>query len=377
MANTILLIALDDDAMADVRWGRVGETRCRFAARLDLAEGGSELAAMAQGSRVVVLVPARHVVLRQTTFQGKARQATPLALAYSHETGLLTDVEQMHWAVLGKVQRDFTIAGVALAQMQGWVDSLNACGIRVDALLPDVLALPLLNQCSALRWRGHWLLRTGGMQGMQLPDAWGDSVPWPTPDWCLHSGGEVPVGWETARIDEDPLWRLAEEAWNSTSTLLQGRFKPGVRWPRRLPDKTACAMLLLSGSLLVGGLHHQLKARQSESQITALTQRLLPSGETAPAFAERAAQTWARRMQDTLNAPQLFRLLPYAAEALAVWEPPQLQALAFDAADDRLVVTVNRNDAPLPAPVNDGGVSMTFSEGSAPNQAILTVRGER
>ncbi|MEX5714974.1 hypothetical protein IC615_10265 [Serratia ureilytica] len=62
----------------------------------------------------------------------------------------------------------------------------------------------------------------------------------------------MPAGWETARIDEDPLWRLAEEAWNSTSTLLQGRFKPGVRWPRRLPDKTACAMLLLSGSLLVG-----------------------------------------------------------------------------------------------------------------------------
>ncbi|WP_148873568.1 type II secretion system protein GspL [Serratia marcescens] len=377
MANTILLIALGDDAMAEVRWGNVGETRCRFAARLDLAEDGGELAAMAQGSRVVVLVPARHVVLRQTTFQGKARQATPLALAYSHETGLLTDIEQMHWAVLGKVQRDFTIAGVALAQMQDWVDSLSACGIRADTLLPDVLALPLPNQCSALRWRGQWLIRTGSLQGMQLPDTWGDSAPWPTPDWCLHGGGEVPAGWDTARIDEDPLWRLAEEAWNSPSTLLQGRFKPGVRWPRRLPDKIVCAMLLLSGSLLVGGLHHQLMARQSESQIAALSQRLLPSGETAPAFAERAAQAWARHMQDALNAPQLFRLLPYAAEALAGWDPPQLQTLTFDADDDRLEVTVNRNDVPLPAPVNDGGVSMTFSEGSAPNQAILTVRGER
>lgn len=56
---------------------------------------------------------------------------------------------------------------------------------------------------------------------------------------------------------------------------------------------------------------------------------------------------------------------------------PQLQALAFDAADDRLVVTVNRNDVPLPAPVNDGEVSMAFSESGASNQAILTVRGER
>ncbi len=376
MANTILLIALSEDSMADVRWGHVGETRCRFGARLDLTDGGGELAAMAQGSRVVVLVPARHVVLRQTTFQGKARQATPLALAYTHEAGLLTDTEQMHWAVLGKAQRDFTLAGVALAQMQGWVERLSACGIRADKMLPDVLALPLPGQCSALRWRDRWLIRTGNGQSMSLPDAWRDCTPLPTPDWCLHCGGEIPADWEAVRIDEDPLWQLAQEAWSSPATLLQGRFKPSVRWPRRLPDKTACALLLLSGSLLVGGLHHQQMARQNESRIAVLSQRLLP-GQTAPALVEQVAKAQVRRMQDVLNAPQLFRLLPYAAGALALWAPPQLQALAFDAADDRLVVTVNRNDVPLPAPVNDGEVSMTFSEGGAPNQAVLTVRGER
>lgn len=376
MANTILLIALSEDLMADVRWGRVGETSCRFAAHLDLTEGGGELAAMAQGSRVVVLVPARHVALRQTTFQGKARQATPLALAYAHEAGLLADAEQMHWAVLDKAQRDFTLAGVALTQMQEWVERLSASGIRADKMLPDVLALPLPGQCSALHWRNHWLIRTGNGQGMQLPDAWLGCASLPTPDWCLHRGGEVPAGWEAARIDEDPLWRLAAEAWNSTFTLLQGRFKPSVRWPRRLPDKTACALLLLSGSLLVGGLHHQQMARQNESQIAALSRHLLP-GQAASAFAEQAAKARVRRMQDALNAPQLFRLLPYAAGALALWAPPQLQALVFDAADDRLVVTVNRNDVPLPAPVNDGEVSMAFSESGASNQAILTVRGER
>jgi general secretion pathway protein L len=376
VANTILLIALSEDSMADVRWGHVGETRCRFGARLDLTDGGGELAAMAQGSRVVILVPARHVVLRQTTFQGKARQATPLALAYAHEAGLLTDTEQMHWAVLGKAQRDFTLAGVALAQMQGWVERLSACGIRVDKMLPDVLALPLPGQCSALRWRDRWLIRTGNGQSMSLPDAWWDCTPLPTPDWCLHCGGEIPADWEAVRIDEDPLWQLAQEAWSSPATLLQGRFKPSVRWPRRLPDKTACALLLLSGSLLVGGLHHQQMARQNESRIAVLSQRLLP-GQTAPALVEQVAKAQVRRMQDVLNASQLFRLLPYAAGALALWAPPQLQALAFDAADDRLVVTLNRNDVPLPAPVNDGEISMTFSEGGAPNQAVLTVRGER
>ncbi len=70
---------------------------------------------MAQGSRVVVLVPARHGA--ETNDTGQGRQATPLALAYAHEAGLLTDTDRMHWAV-GKAQRDFTLAGVALAQMQ-------------------------------------------------------------------------------------------------------------------------------------------------------------------------------------------------------------------------------------------------------------------
>ena len=129
---------------------------------------------------------------------------------------------------------------------------------------------------------------------------------------------EIPAGWEAARIDEDPLWQLAQEAWSSPATLLQGRFKPSVRWLRRLSDKTVCALLLLSGSLLVGGLHHQQMARQNESRIAGLSQRLLP-GQTAPAFAEQAAKAQVRRMQDALNAPQLFRLLPYAAGALALW----------------------------------------------------------
>ena len=73
----------------------------------------------------------------------------------------MTDTDRMHWAVLGKAQRDFTLAGVALAQMQGWVERLSACGIRAHKMLPDVLALPLPGQCSAALARsladpGEW-----------------------------------------------------------------------------------------------------------------------------------------------------------------------------------------------------------------------------
>lgn len=376
MADTILLIALTTDSVADVRWGAVGATDCSFAASLDLSEEGGALAAMARDSLVVVLVPSRHVVLRQTAFQGKARQATPLALAYPHEDGLLTDAEQMHWVVLGKAQRDFSIAGVALTQMQSWLERLSTCGIRVDKMIPDVLALPLPGQCSAVRWRSQWLIRTGAWQGMPLPEAWGDCLPPPAPDWCLHRGGKVPPTWEGALIEEDPFWRLAEEAWHSKFNLLQGRFKPAARWPRLMPDKITCALLLLSGSLLASGLHHQLMAAQAERQIVALSQRLLP-GQPLAALSEQAVREQVRRMQNALNAPQLFSLLPDAVEALSAWEPPQVQSLAFDAARDQLVVTLFRNDLPLPPPTHGDGLSISFDEGSTPNQAILTIGGER
>lgn len=375
MANRMLLIALGEDAHADVRWGSVGEERSRFAATLDLTADGETLATMARGSLVAVLVPSRHVVLRQTAFQGKARLAKPLTLAYPHEDGLLTDVDQMHWVVLGRAQRDFGIAGVTPAHMQTWVERLSACGVRVDKMLPDVLALPLPGQCSAVRWRGQWLIRTASWHGMPLPDAWEERAP--LPDWCRHCGGPVPAAWEGALVDEDPLWRLAEEVWRSKFNLLQGRFTPPARWPRLMPGKIACALLLASGSLLAGGLHHQRMAGQTERQIVALYQRLLP-GQPAAAFSEQAVKERIRRMQSALNAPQLFKLLPYAAQALSAWEQPQVQALAFDAAGDQLVVTLLSNGAPAQAAAtNDEDVSISIDEGSMPDRTLLTIGGRK
>ncbi|RJF54807.1 general secretion pathway protein GspL [Serratia inhibens] len=372
MADNILLIALGHDAVADVRWGKIGEVQSTFAASLDLTNAGTELAVMARNSMVVVLVPARHVVLRYVEFQGKSRLATPMALAFQHESELLTDVEQMHWVILGKEQMNFGIAGIALAQMQAWCERLNACGLHVDKMIPDVLTVPLPGQCSAALLPERWLIRTGKWQGMQLPGAWKDTELPVTPDLCIHAGVSVPSAWEGVSSAGDPLWQLANEAGRSKSNLLQGKFKPALGWPRFMPGKTACALILVSCSLLVCGLYHQLKAGQAERQMAALYQQLSP-GQPLTASPVEEARKKVRQMQNILKEPQLFKLLPYATEALSLWKQPQLQSLIFDGAKNELVITLLKEDTQLPLPTEDNGINVAITEGPAVNLATLRV----
>ncbi|MGQ8706431.1 type II secretion system protein GspL [Serratia sp. TSA_198.1] len=376
MSDNILLIALGHGAVADVRWGKVGEAQSVFAASLDLDNAGAELAVMARNSRVVVLVPARHVVLRNTQFQGKSRLATPMALAFQHESELLTDVEQMHWVILGKEQMNFGIAGVTLTQMQTWCERLRACGLHADKMLPDVLALPLPGECSVAYWPDRRLIRTGKWQGMQLPCAWEDTELPVTPDLCIHAGGSVPSTWESGSCAEDPLWQLANEAGRSKSNLLQGKFKPALRWPRFIPGKIACALILVSCSLLVCGLYHQLKAGQAERQMAALYQHLSP-GQPLTASPVEEARKKVRQMQNILKEPQLFKLLPYATEALSLWEQPQMQSLIFDGAKNELVITLLKEDTQLAPPTEDNGISIAMTEGPSDNLVTLTVGEEQ
>ncbi len=60
----------------------------------------------------------------------------------------------------------------------------------------------------------------------------------------------------------------------SPATLLQGVSNRAYAGCVACPIRPS-ALLLLSGSLLVGGLHHQQMARQNESRIAGLSQRLL------------------------------------------------------------------------------------------------------
>ncbi|VEA63460.1 Type II secretory pathway, component PulL [Serratia plymuthica] len=211
---------------------------------------------------------------------------------------------------------------------------------------------------------------------MQLPRTWEDTELPVTPDLCIHADGSVPSSWESTSSAGDPLWQLANEAGRSKSNLLQGKFKPTLRWPVFFPGKIACALILVSCSLLVCGLYHQLKAGQAERQMAALYQHLSP-GQPLTASPAEEARKKVRQMQNILKEPQLFKLLPYATEALSLWEQPQLQSLIFDSAKNELVITLLKEDTQLPSPTEDHGISIAMTEGPSDNLVILTVGGEQ
>ncbi|SQI32991.1 Uncharacterised protein [Serratia plymuthica] len=82
-------------------------------------------------------------------------------------------------------------------------------------------------------------------------------------------------------------------------------------------------------------------------------------------------------MQNILKEPQLFKLLPYATEALSLWEQPQLQSLIFDGAKNELVITLLKEDTQLAPPTEDNGISIAMTEGPSDNLVTLTVGEEQ
>lgn len=103
-----------------------------------------DIVGQAAGRRLVVLVPSAEVRLTSVRLPArqlaKVLQAAPFAL----EDQLADDIETLHFA-LGARQADgsWPVAVVSRARMSQWLGYFSERGLRPDALIPDVLALPV------------------------------------------------------------------------------------------------------------------------------------------------------------------------------------------------------------------------------------------
>lgn len=102
-----------------------------------------EVIALAAGRRVVVFVPGADVRLTTVTVPArqpaKVLQAAPFVL----EDQFADDVETLHFALGTRLAGGaFPIAAVAKTRMVEWMGPFREAGVRVDALIPETLALP-------------------------------------------------------------------------------------------------------------------------------------------------------------------------------------------------------------------------------------------
>jgi general secretion pathway protein L len=99
-----------------------------------------------ESDEVIVFVPAGDVLLTTTTLPRQSRQRLQRAVPYALEEQFVDDVESLHVA-LGSQQGDGRVyaAVVAEAKMQSWLDDMQAAGINPTVIMPENLALPLVN----------------------------------------------------------------------------------------------------------------------------------------------------------------------------------------------------------------------------------------
>lgn len=120
-----------------------------------------------RGQQVVLLIPARDVLLTQTTLNTRNQRQLQQAIPYALEDALADDPEQQH--IVWHTRPDTTQVDVAVIDrecLRGWLAAMQAHQIRPTAILPDVFALPWDNGSITLWQQGEQVwLRTGELSG--------------------------------------------------------------------------------------------------------------------------------------------------------------------------------------------------------------------
>jgi len=97
----------------------------------------------AHHAHVVVMVPSEEIFLTQMALPGKNRNKLLKAVPYAVEDQLVDDIDKLHFVLSNPAATgQYTVAAVDNQTLETWVTALRAAGIRVEAMMPDVLALP-------------------------------------------------------------------------------------------------------------------------------------------------------------------------------------------------------------------------------------------
>jgi general secretion pathway protein L len=214
-----------------------------------------QLSEKAQQRQVIVLVPSCDLVLKSLNVPSKSVRAMHQAVPYMLEEELAQDVEQMFFAygdVSNQDQEASThqncfVAAIDRTLMQQWQQWFADANINFKKMLPDALAMPLVNDgCSAIVLDQQVILRQGPWQAMTI-----DSQAWAvissqlihTADdknkeladtnegspFLINAYSTLPSGANELNIkampEELPLALLAQQAIIQPFNLLQGEFQ--------------------------------------------------------------------------------------------------------------------------------------------------------
>lgn len=134
---------------------------------------GQDLAQLAEGKEVVIIVPAEDVVLTAAKLPKLNNTRLQQALPYALEEQLVDDVENLHFAssVYDTTNGDVPVAIVAREKMQLWLDQLKTWGVTPDVMIPMTLALPVEEHVWHIAVREMAVVRINTLQGFACDPA--------------------------------------------------------------------------------------------------------------------------------------------------------------------------------------------------------------
>lgn len=343
-ARLILRLPSDDSQPLLWRWAhRQGS----------LAAGATdpELARLLASYPAWVLVPASELAFHQVTLPRRARRQSLQVLPFMLEEQLATDVERLHFAILQQSGDLCDVAVVEKSAMQQWITRCEQLGVRVQALLPDVLMLPqVANGWSAVCLNDQWLFRRAAHAGMIVESCWLPELLalWSPPLITSYSA-------PPPQTTDVPEWRLqptrdllqlaAEGEAYRGADLRQGEFTRSSPWRAGLRPWRS-VMLVLAGYLLLlsveaGWSHYRLwqQAEQWRKQSVQLYQQLFP--------AEKNVVNPRVQMQQHLQALQpveqagLSVQMRQLQQLIANSPTISLQALSYDASRKEIKVELH------------------------------------
>ncbi|HDP90026.1 MAG TPA: hypothetical protein ENN42_08745 [Thioalkalivibrio sp.] len=223
-----------------------------------LGEGGfAELAQACENARLLWLAPAEDILLTEVNIANRRelRRAAPYAL----EDELADDIDRLHFA-FGKAAANapVPVAVIGRERLAGWLAVLADHGLRPQAVVPDVLALPLADaHASILLEDGRGLVRTGPARGLAADrdtldtllatELEASAAPERLDVWrCAEATGDTPrlgIPVEERRCPNNPL-ELVPAGWGRQLplNLLQGEFRPRRPARRHAPWWIAAAL---------------------------------------------------------------------------------------------------------------------------------------
>ncbi|MCX8958086.1 type II secretion system protein GspL [Erwinia psidii] len=220
-----------------------------------------------ENDRTVLLLPASRVLFCRIMPEHQTKRQSVQSLLWQIESELFTEAESLHGVILLQDEEGhYHIAAVDREWLGSLLADLKQMGVTVDAVHPDVMALP----CgTAVKLNEEWLVRYDTTAGLCVPDN-NLSVLWRTinvesPVHCLSSPLPDIDGWQAE--PERSAMALMVTGAPDTPGLLSGEFQSELAVSKTVGFKSLVITSLLSLFLLITlplfeGLYQQYQARK-------------------------------------------------------------------------------------------------------------------